>query len=123
MTWRWRTNLTVLLAVAAPALARAQVDTGGARKLHIGSVRRDTTPERTIPDTVLNAALVSFNRQGAMKLYGDATVPAVTLLTGPLLAYGGQVRLDGKVEGDVVVINGSLLVSSTGRISGALTVL
>ncbi len=123
MTLQPRLILAVLLGATAPSLVGAQVDTGGARRLHIGSAHRDTTPARTIPDSVLNTAVTSFNRPGAIKLYGDATFPAGTHLTGPLLGNGGRIRLDGQVDGDVVIINGDLLVASTGRITGALTLL
>ena len=118
-----RLVLATLLGATVPALAGAQVDTGGARRLHIGSARRDTTPARTIPDSVLVAAVASFNRQVAIKIWGDGTVAAGMVLPGPYLAYGGRIRLDGQVNGDVVIINSDLLVSSTGRITGALTVL
>ena len=122
MTLRRRMILALLLGATVPTLAGAQVDTGGARRLHIGSTRRDTTPARTIPDSVLIAAVASFNRQGGLKLWADGTI-ASDMQLPRLAAYGGRLRLDGRVDGDVVVINGDLLVSSTGRITGALTVL
>ena len=123
MTLRQQMLVAVLLGAFLPAPAGAQVDTGDARRLHIGSVRRDTIPAQTIPDSVLSAAVASFNRQIAIKIWGDGTVAAGMALPGPYLAYGGQIRLDGRVDGDVLVINGDLLVSSTGRVTGALTVL
>ena len=123
MTLQRRLILAVLLGATAPTLAGAQVDTGGARRLHIGSARRDTTPVRAIPDSVLRAAITSYNRQDAIRIWADATFPAGKVLPGPLVAYSGRIRLDGQVNGDVVIINGDLLVASTGRITGALTVL
>jgi hypothetical protein len=122
MTLRQCTIMAILAVTAVPAVSRAQGDTAGVRRLHIGSAKVDADTARTIPDSVLRSAIASFNRQGGMKLWGSATIPVGTYSV-PLLAYGGQIRLEGRIDGDVVVINGDLLVASSARIAGSLTVL
>lgn len=122
MTQGTRRLLCALALSALPGLASAQVDSGG-RRLHIGSSRPDTLTVRSIPDSILRAAVAVFNRPGGVRLYGDGVIPAAASLPGPLLAYEGRIRLDGRVEGDVLVINGDLLVSSTAAVTGAVTVL
>lgn len=50
---------------------------------------------------------------------GDILVPAGTLQRGTIVCIGGEARIEGEVEGDVVVILGRL--ENLGRIRGAVT--
>lgn len=103
----------LLLAISVPASAqdtvfiitpdgpeREQVRTGG------------------IPPEVIREILATYNRQGTTRLWGDVDLPAGARLTGSIGVHRGSVAVSGVVEGDLLVVNGSLLVRSGGAVNG-----
>jgi hypothetical protein len=92
----------LLLAAAAPAAAQ-QV-------------------QAELPDSVAERIVAFYNRAGTARVMGNAHIAAGTTMQGGLAVLGGAVLVDGTVEGDVVVINGTLEVRASGVIRGAATV-
>lgn len=97
--------LAALFAAAAPpGLARAQ---------HV---------EAELPDSIAERVVEFYNRAGTTRLTGNAHIASGNTLHGGLAVLGGVLRIDGVVEGDVVVINGALEVRAGGAIRGTATV-
>ena len=99
-----RATLTLLLFLTAPPLTVAGQE-----------IRRLTAEDA--------AAIAGFyNRPETTRLVGEARIARGATVTGGLAVLGGPVRLAGTVEGDVVVINGDLLLAPDARVVGAATV-
>lgn len=50
----------------------------------------------------------------------DVTIPADATVTGPIYLIGGEVRIEGIVDGDVTQLSGSLVVTDGGAVGGEL---
>lgn len=107
--------------LAAPPRATAQDST--AVVLDFGGAEPDTTRSRGIPDSVLARALARFNAPATTRIWGDFALADGSVINGTLGIYGGDVRLAGRIAGDVVVINGDLRLETTARVDGAIVVL
>lgn len=103
-------------ALAATPLAAQQPDTA--------TVRRATTQPATalLPDTVAEGLVAFYNRDATTRLVGDAHIGAATGIRGDVAVLAGNLVIDGNVEGNVVVINGTLEVRAGGRIGGSAVV-
>jgi hypothetical protein len=91
--------------------------------LDFGAAEPDTTRARGIPDSVLARGLARFNAAGTTRIWGDFALADGSGINGPLGVYGGDVRLAGRIAGDVVVINGDLRLEASARVEGAIVVL
>jgi hypothetical protein len=76
---------------------------------------------RQIPDSVLQQALARFNDPATVRSYGGAVINAP--VAGSIGVYDGDLRIGSRVDGDVVVINGSLRLDATAQIRGRIIVL
>ena len=123
MRLQQRTILVVALALGLPLAATAQGDSNGVRRIHFGLSRATVDSAPSIPDSVLRATVTRFNLGGGTRLWGGSATISPMDHYEALLVYGGTIRLEGTVDGDVVVINGDLLVAPSARIGGNLTVL
>ena len=54
----------------------------------------------------------------ALRMEGDALVPPGRAVDGPLALVGGILTLNGEVRGDVVVLNGDLVLGDEGVVTG-----
>jgi hypothetical protein len=105
-----RHALLVLAALALAAPARAQ----------------DTIPRR-VEETELPAHLSRritdfFNAPGTIHFTGDTRIPSSRTVQGDVAVLGGTLSVAGRVEGDVVVINGNVRLYPGAEVTGALTV-
>lgn len=112
--------LATLVALAAASPLAAQdpprgIDFGRGAD----SVRTPTVPG----DSLIALAVRTFNAAGAARIWGDFTQPAGSVHEGHLALFGGALRLEGTVHGDVLVINGDLRVGPGARIDGWVLVL
>lgn len=103
-----RHALAVLLAIiAAPALAsRAAAQ----------DVREHLPPDAA------RRATEFFNDPRTLHLGGDARVPAQSTITGNVVVLDGDLVVAGRVDGDVVVINGTASLLDGATVTGAVTV-
>ncbi len=106
-----------LLLLALPLAAQDPVGIDFSRP-----AANDTTA-RVIPDSVLDRAIARYNAAGTTRISGTVDLPAGNVWRGPQALYRGQLRIDGRVEGDVLVVNGDMRVTATGVVTGSVTVL
>jgi hypothetical protein len=76
---------------------------------------------RLLPDSTAERLVAFYNREPTIRLAGDARIGAGTALRGGVAVLGDLI-IEGVVEGDVVVINGTLDVRSGARVGGSATV-
>ncbi|HEX8904345.1 MAG TPA: hypothetical protein VF771_05855 [Longimicrobiaceae bacterium] len=98
-----RHALAVLLSIAALAAAGP----AAAQELTPAAARR---------------VAAFFNDPRTLHLGADSNIPAGSSIRGNVAVLGGGITIAGRVEGDVVVINGDATLSDGGSISGSLTV-
>ncbi len=110
--------LALLLAtLAGPPLA-AQDSTQISLDFGSGTVEAVREP---VPDSVLRRAIAIFNAPGTTRIYGGTVLN--TPVAGALGIFEGDVRVTNRVDGDIVVINGSLRLEASARITGRVIVL
>jgi hypothetical protein len=68
-------------------------------------------------------AFRQLNDPQTLRLSGDARIPAGRLLEGPVGVVGGSLTLEGTVVGDIVILNGDLILRGGGEVRGDLTVI
>jgi hypothetical protein len=117
--------IAILLAAAAVALPTGAAAAQGTpvRTLDIGGVPGDTTARACLSDSMLTAALAAFNSPTTMHAFDGGGIPASVTIGGGYSMYQGQLLLAGTVQGAVVVLNGDVRVTATGRVTGTITVL
>jgi cytoskeletal protein CcmA (bactofilin family) len=76
-----------------------------------------------LPDTAAIRIVEFYNHDATTRLSGDAHLSAATATRGGVAVLGGTLIIEGVVEGDVVVINGDLVIRGpNARVDGAVTV-
>jgi hypothetical protein len=82
----------------------------------------DSTPGGGLPRAVIDEVLQAWNDSTAVRLVGQAEIPAGNTVTGRLAVFRGILRVAGTIDGPVTVINGNLVLLPGGRISGDVLV-
>ena len=116
-TWPLATALLVWLGSTTPAFAQ---DTAGV-SIDFGAPPVRSESVRAIPDSIIVRALAMFNDPATVRSYGGAVINAP--VAGSVGVYDGDLRIGSRIDGDVVVINGSLRLDATARIVGRIVVL
>jgi hypothetical protein len=102
----WKTGwICALLALAAPL---------GAQQAGV--------EELDLPRHVADDIIAFFNRPSTIRFQGRAEIPAGRSVAGDVAVLGGPLTMAGVIDGDLVVVNGSLTVPEGGRITGNVTV-
>ena len=105
-----RTAALLLAALAVAAPARAQ----------------DPLPARPgaapLPAAVAKRVTDFVNAPGTIHLGGGARIPAERTVGGDVAVLEGALEVAGRVEGDVVVVNGDLTLSPGAAVTGSVTV-
>ena len=96
--------LLVALVPAAAVSGQSSSQPTADRSQVIAEIRRD------LPQVDLPA--VDSIRQGGI------SIPLGTRVAGPLAAWGGNVEVLGTVDGDVVAIDGTVIIGDSGRVNG-----
>jgi hypothetical protein len=86
-----------------------------------------TAQERSIADADLPRAVSNhlqslFGRADVMRMDGPARVEADRTISGALAVSGGELTIAGKVEGEVVVVDGDLVLQPGAVVGGDVTV-
>jgi hypothetical protein len=110
-----RTLSAVVLLCAAPATLPAQ-DT-----IQVG-VRTPLPPGEELPAQVAQELVDYYNSPSTIRFSGRTEVPADRTIGGDVAVLGGPVELTGRIDGDVLVLNGDIILREGSRIRGDLTV-
>lgn len=76
-----------------------------------------------LPDSVAERVVAFYNATSTIRLAGESRLPAGAAIVGDVAILGGPFILGGRVDGDVVVINGDLRLEGGAVITGRATVL
>lgn len=101
---RWTVGLMLLL-LAAPL---------GAQERRV--------EDMTLPRTVADSVVQFFNAHSTIRFRGTAHVPAGRSIIGDVAVLGGPLTIAGEVQGNVIVVNGNLVIREQGHVSGNVTV-
>jgi hypothetical protein len=77
--------------------------------------------EAASPQAV-RAILDFLNDPGVLRLRGDVRIPRERELTGPAAVIDGVVELDGLVRGDLVIVNGDLILGANAAVLGSVVI-
>ena len=98
-------------------LASFLVGVGGA-----GPSAAQEAPLAQLPDSVAERVVAFFNRPTTIRLTGEFRLVQGATLNGDVVGLGGPLVIRGRIEGEVMVINGDLELGPGGEITGAVTV-
>lgn len=82
----------------------------------------DSTDRQGLPEELIQRLLRIYNDSGTTRLWGDVDLSPESRLSGIVAVYRGSVRLRGRLDGSLTVINGSLLVQPGASIAGDVLV-
>ncbi len=80
------------------------------------------TIQAGLPAEVVRQVVAFYNDSTTLRFSGSVTVPATAQLRGRVAVFRGTLRVFGRVEGAVMVINGDLIVAAGGTVVGPVTV-
>ncbi|HRP08770.1 MAG TPA: hypothetical protein PLL69_09825, partial [Gemmatimonadales bacterium] len=89
--------------------------------IDFGSPTEPAMNRTAVPDSVLRLALERFNHPATLRSYGGTQVNAP--VAGSVGVHDGDARIASRVDGDVVVINGSLRLTALAVVTGRVIVL
>jgi hypothetical protein len=75
-----------------------------------------------LPDSVAHRVVAFYNSARTIRLSGESRLPEGSTLNGSVAVLGGPLRVAGRIDGDLVVINGDLELESGAAITGNITV-
>jgi hypothetical protein len=79
--------------------------------------------EADLPRHVADAIVAFFNAPETVRFRGRAEVPGGRSIVGDVAVLGGPLLLNGEILGDVVVVNGDMILGDGARLSGDATVI
>jgi hypothetical protein len=117
-------GIAALVTVMIGGIARLNAQDTAAVELRFGPPSDADTfaTNPTVPDSVLRVAIARFNAVGTIRVLGGFQYPT-GVISGTLGINGGDARIGGEVQGDLLVINGDLRLESTSRVRGDVIVL
>lgn len=83
---------------------------------------QEVVRDQELPLEFTGDVLALVNDPGTVLLEGDASIPPDRVIQGPLAVVGGTLSLLGRVEGDVLVLNGNLFLGDGASIGGDVLV-
>lgn len=83
---------------------------------------QEVVRDQELPLEFTGDVLALVNDPGTVLLEGDASIPPDRVIQGPLAVVGGTLSLMGRVDGDVLVLNGDLFLGDGASIGGDVLV-
>ena len=80
-------------------------------------------PAGALPDSVADRAIAFFNDPGTVRFLGETEIEAGDTLRSDVAAVDGPLLVRGRVEGDVLVVNGDLRLAPGASVTGSVTVI
>jgi len=108
----------VSLLLLGPALAAAQ-DTA----IVINPESTVAATPREVPMRVAEEAVAFFNSLTTTRLVGRTTLPHGNEWRGNVAVRNGSVTLGGRIDGNLLVIDGDVSLDSTSEVTGSITVI
>lgn len=90
--------------------------------LPITAGAQDIPPLLELPDSVGRRIVALHNAPLTIRLSGETRLAAGTAIQGDIATLGGPVTLGGRIDGDLVVINGDLRFERGAVVTGDVTV-
>jgi hypothetical protein len=78
--------------------------------------------QAALPREVADGVVAFFNDPSTIRLSGESRIPAGREITGDVAVFGGPLSVAGLISGDVVVVNGDVVIEAGGRIAGDLII-
>jgi hypothetical protein len=85
-------------------------------------IRSDLSAQE-LTDEAIELALELYNRGGTIRMSGDSRIARGTEISGDLAVLEGVLEVDGRIRGNVLLLNGQLRLGPEGRIEGAAIVI
>ena len=79
--------------------------------------------ETELPRSVAEEAVEFFNDPGIVRFNGPATVPAGRVIVADVAMLGGPFVVSGRIDGDLLVVNGDLQLLAGGLVEGDVMVI
>lgn len=111
-----RTSLIALSALLLAAAPLAAQESGAA------AARADTVGRLDLPPEVADRVVEFFNDSRTLHFSGRTRIPEERSIGGDVAVLGGPLTVAGRVEGEVVVINGDVELLPGAVVDGNLTV-
>ena len=99
------TTVILLVLLAAPAAAQEQ------------EIRSANLPRE------LEWELLRLYENSPNRMEGDAAIAPGEVVQGDLAAMGGPLRVAGRVDGDLAMVGGDVIVDPTAEVTGSITVI
>ena len=90
--------------------------------LPLPGLGQEPIPGTTLPREVRDQVLQFLNAPATLRLPGGARIPLGTTVEGDIGVLGGGLHLAGRVQGDLVVVNGDLRLEDGAVVEGAVLV-
>src|SRR5881394_729230 len=74
------------------------------------------------PQAIVETLIARFNDSAATRVQGDFELPSGSKFSGTLAVYRGALRVRGRVEGSIVVANGTLYLLPGAEVNGDILV-
>lgn len=110
-----------MMAIKAPSLIGLWVIAVLAVLILGGCTMQDSYQGKVILEGVHVLAANATLDGDLVVIDGEATVPATARVNGTVYLLGGTARINGAVDGDVVMVLGRLVLGETGLVAGKLT--
>jgi hypothetical protein len=80
------------------------------------------TAQAGLPSELVRQLVAFYNDSTTLRFSGSLTVPATAQMRGRVAVFRGTLRVFGRIDGAVMVINGDLIVGAGGTVVGPVTV-
>jgi len=122
----WPAHRSLLTAYAVLALTLAPLRSGTAQDSVIvidpDAPAAPTAQRAGLQATVLQRVLTLFNDPATTRLEGAVDLAATTRITGTVAIWRGPLQLGGSVDGDLLVVNGDLILLAGSSVRGNVLV-
>lgn len=82
----------------------------------------DTVGPTALPIELVRQVIARYNDSTAIRFNGSVNLPAGSRLEGQVAVFRGTIRVFGRVDGPVTVINGDLVIAAGGIVVGPVIV-
>jgi hypothetical protein len=82
----------------------------------------DSGAVRGLPAEIVQQVISWYNDSTTLRFNGSTVVPATSRLGGRVAVYRGTLRVFGRIDGPVAVINGDLIIATGGVVAGNVLV-